>query len=105
MNRRLTRLLTALAAVAAAGGIGFTTTTMAAAEDDPVAEVDRMHEEMPPSSADPTTASHDGGDMDIDMDMDDMHAEMSRRLRPEDRPRHDRMHEACTGHDDERTAT
>jgi hypothetical protein len=101
MNRRLTRLLTALAAVAAAGGIGFTTTTMAAAEDDPVAEVDRMHEEMPPSSADPTTASHDGGDM----DMDDMHAEMSRRLRPQDRPRHDRMHEACTGHDDERTAT
>jgi hypothetical protein len=99
MNRRLTRLLTALAAVTAAGGIAFTTTTMAAAEDDPVAEVRRMHQEMHSGSTDPATAHHDGGDM------DDMHAEMSRRLRPEDRPRHDRMHEACTGHDDERTAT
>jgi hypothetical protein len=102
MNRRLTRLLTALAAVAAAGGIGFTTTTIAAAEDESVAEVQRMHEEMHPGSADPTTASHDGGVM--DMNMDEMHAEMSRLLRPEDRPRHDRMHEACTGHHDERMA-
>jgi hypothetical protein len=98
MNRRLTRLLTALAAVAAAGGIGFTTTTIAAADDESVVEVQRMHEEMHPGSADPATA-HDGGAM------DDMHAEMSGRLRPEDRPRHDRMHEACTGHHDERTAT
>jgi tRNA A37 N6-isopentenylltransferase MiaA len=35
--------------------------------------------------------------------MDEMHAEMWARLSPEDRARHQRMHEACAGLMTERT--
>lgn len=42
--------------------------------------------------------SHGGMRMPSDAThMDQMHAEMSARLSPEDRARHERLHEACIG--------
>lgn len=92
MEGRMTRLLAATAAALAVGGLGFTTGA-AGADGDPVAGVREAHEEMHEGHAH-MGAGHHGDDID---DMDDMHAEMSRRRSPEDRELHDRMHQACSG--------
>lgn len=81
--------LTAMAAVIAALGLGFSAARASADPGDPVEQVRRTHEEM-----------HAHG-MGMDMDhrntteMDQLHAQMSSRLSAEDRAVHDRMHEAC----------
>lgn len=73
--------------VAFGGGVAA---TASADPGDPVDEMGQMHAEM--------HASHDGmGMRPHAAEMDQMHAEMSARLSPENRARHERMHEACRG--------
>lgn len=81
MERSYTRarlLVAAVALIAASGA-----TTPSANPGGPVDEVRQMH------------ATHGGMGMHPDAaEMDQMHAEMSARLSPEDRARHERIHEA-----------
>lgn len=91
------RPLAAAAVVIAALGLGFAAAGASSDPGDPVDETRRMHEEM--------HRHHGGTDGHTSTDMDDMHARMSARLPEEDRARHDRMHEACNGHADERNET
>lgn len=86
-------LLAATAVVITALGLGF---AASASSDpaDPVEEMRRMHEETHPSHA--GTGGHTGAEM------NEMHAQMSARLSEEDRALHDRMHDSCSDHTDER---
>ena len=93
------RLLAATAVVIAALGLGFAAASASSDPADPVEEMRRMHEEM--------HRGHAGTGMDghTSAEMNEMHAGMSARLSEEDRALHDRMHEACSSHDDERNDT
>ncbi len=93
------RLLPATAVVIAALGPGFAVASASSDPADPVGEMRRMHEEMHALHAGTGMGGHTSAEM------DEMHAEMSARLSEEDRALHDRMHEACSGHTDERNAT
>ncbi|MBW3536846.1 MAG: hypothetical protein KY395_03630 [Actinobacteria bacterium] len=98
MDGRLKRLLAAATTVVAVGVVG-----VAGADDDPAEDMRSMHDE---------TSMHDEMERHAHMgaghhrrDMNDVHAEMSRQLSPDDRALHDRMHESCAGHTDERIDT
>ena len=104
MDGRLKRLLAATTAVVALGVVG-----VAAADDHPAEEMEPMHQEVRPMHEQmhhrhSHVHSHMGAG-DHRRAMDDMHAEMTRQLPLEDRALHDRMHESCAGHADERTDT
>ena len=97
--RTALRGLAATAAVTATLGLGLAAGIAAADPGDPVPEMSQMHEQMhgnsgPMGRGGPTT-----------VDMDEMHARMSAELSPQDRALHDRMHEACSGHNDERNGS
>jgi hypothetical protein len=93
----LARLLVAAVALIIAFGVGFARAAASAEQADPMADVRQSHPEM--------RATHgrigmgtDGAEIDrMQAQMDEMHADMSVRLSPEDRVRHERMHEACSG--------
>ncbi len=93
--RTALRGLAATAAVTATLGVGFVAGNASAGRGDPVAETDEMH--------------GTGGAMrmsgDTTEEMDEMHARMSAGLSPQDRAVHDRMHEACSGRNDERNGS
>lgn len=93
MHGRLMRLLAVAVAVIATVGVAFT--AGAAAERDGTAEMGRMHDEM--HGHHPHTGAHSRHRSE---EMDQMHAEMSTRVSPADAETHDRMHAACTGHDE-----
>lgn len=96
------RVLVAAVGLIAAASVGSAAATASADQGDRPDEVHRMHADMP--------ATHGMG-MDADAahrdpmpaQMDEMHAEMSGRLSTEDRPHHERIHEACSGLMTERT--
>lgn len=92
------RLLAATAVVIAALGLGFAAAGASTDRADPVAEMRRMHE-MHRGPARTGVGGHTSAEM------NEMHARMSARLSEEDRALHDRMHEACSGHTDERNET
>ena len=70
----------------AASSVGFVAATAFADPGDPVDEVRQMHAEMHATQG--GMGMHpDAGEVD----------EMCARLSPEDRARHERMHEACRG--------
>ncbi len=91
------RLLAATAIVIAALGLGFAAASASSDPADSVEEMRRVHEEM--------HSGHAGMGGHTSAEMEEMHAEMSARLSEEDRALHDRMHEACSGHTDERNAS
>ena len=93
------RVLAATAVVVAALGLGFAAASASSDPDDPVEEMRGMHEEMHASHGGMAMGGHTSAEM------DEMHAQMSAWLSEEDRALHDRMHEACSGHTDERNAT
>ncbi len=93
------RLLAAAAVVVAALGLGFAAASAASDPGDPVSEMRRMHEQMHADDGGMGMGGH------TSTEMDEMHAQMSARLPEEDRALHDRMHEACSGHSDERNDT
>ncbi len=93
------RLLAATAVVIAALGLGFAAASASSEPGDRVEEMRRMHEEMHAGHGGMGVSGHTSAEM------DEMHAQMSARLSEEDRALHDRMHEACSGHTDERNAT
>lgn len=97
------RLLAATAVVIAALGLGFAAASASSDAADPVHEMRRMHEEMHRRHAGMGMSMGMGGH--TSAEMDEMHAEMSARLSEEDRALHDRMHEACSGHTEERNPT
>ena len=93
------RLLAATAVVIAALGLGFAAASASSDPAEPVDGMRRMHEEMHRGHAGTGMGGHTSAEM------DEMHAQMSARLSEEDRALHDRMHEGCSGHNDERNAT
>ncbi len=93
------RLLTATAVVIAALGLGFADASATSQPADPVAETRRIHEEVHAAHLGGGVGAHTGAEM------DEMHARMATRLASQDRAPHDRMHEACSGHTDERKNT
>ena len=93
------RLLATTAVAIAALGLGFAAAGASSEPADPVAEMRRMHEEMHRGHAGTGMGGHTSAGM------NEMHAQMSARLSEEDRALHDRMHEACSGHNDERNET
>ncbi len=104
MDGRLKRLLAATTAVVAVGVMG-----VAGADDDPAEEMRPMHDQMSmheemPMHEEMERHAHMGAGHHR-RDMDDRHAEMSRQLPREDRALHDRMHESCARHTDERIDT
>jgi len=90
--RRLLAAAAAAAAVIAALGFGFAAASASSDPADPLDEMRRMH-------------AGDGG---MGMGghtsawMEEMRSEKSARLSEEDRALHDREHQACRGHNDER---
>jgi hypothetical protein len=96
------RVLVVAVALIAAFGVGFAAASASADQGDPVDEVRRMHGEMHVTYG--IGMGPGAADMErVHAQMDEMHAEMWARLSPEDRARHQRMHEACGGLMVERT--
>ena len=96
--RTALRGLMATAAVTATLGLGFAAGNASADPADPVPEMSQMHEQMHRTGA-PGMGGH------TTMEMNEMHARMSAGLSPQDRALHDRMHEACSGPNDERNGS
>ena len=97
--RNAVRALAATAAITATLGLGFAAGNASADPGDPAAEMSQMHEQMHRTGAPMGMGGH------TTVEMDEMHARMSAGLSPQDRALHDRMHEACTGPNDERISS
>ena len=97
--RTALRMLAATAAVAATLGLGFAAGIASADPGDSAAEMSQLHEPMHRNGAPMGRGGH------TTVEMDEMHARMSAGLSAQDRALHDRMHEACSGQNDERNGS